>query len=720
MRRVFNTAKQRAKLLGEIAKTTKLGNSVVKAKDKVVPFLAKHYKAVATVAVGGGILSTYMYFNSGKIYVNTTAHRFSRLSSYNAKKQIYMSLPDPPDINLISHNTDTKLPETIMEWGSLVATGLQYLDGNFLQKKKEGMVEDLITHIQNLPTLDERIIEYQQIIKDKHELKRILEEELAREIKLNKYISTITLDKITVNFEQNNSFKQQLLSYAIAAWPVAYDRSILISILKGEQNVTDLLSKMNPDIQTSEWKQFKKNINRLANEFRKFDKEERKEIITNAFTHIIESIRKNPNNISIFDTLIETQLASRLPAADTEKVEDMKKDFINGVKQLPSHILAKMLVISMNNKLDKPSLLSGLFSCSGPVTIKLGQLLSETQEVPVEYRTQFANLKDNNKSAGLIDFYRSIPTSLKTDIDQIGKCLGTGSVKQVHIAKLKDGKTCAINCTKAHLEDQANLILTILQKFPKDKYSILATQLREIVFNEINLYQEYKTNLEMTKKLNLSEANITIPKVFTVTPNCIIREVADGKTLEQLSKEGLMDNILIDKIGKLHRSIIHYAFVDRFVLSDLHFGNIAYCSDKLNIFDWGQNCTLKKRESTAIMWLLVALSDPQREKTFKSSVVAKIAYSGISNKQIINFAYDKCVNGTNMKSKYMIFLNELKSHNVQVPTGYFAVAKMLDCLIEQEKQLKIEGIVQDEMAKIFKKQLGYTDAAWIGINSIFK
>ncbi len=51
-----------------------------------------------------------------------------------------------------------------------------------------------------------------------------------------------------------------------------------------------------------------------------------------------------------------------------------------------------------------------------------------------DYRDLLGALRDRNETMSPSDFWRQLPVSVRGRISRLGKCLGTGSVKQVHLA----------------------------------------------------------------------------------------------------------------------------------------------------------------------------------------------------------------------------------------------------------------------------------------------
>ena len=115
---------------------------------------------------------------------------------------------------------------------------------------------------------------------------------------------------------------------------------------------------------------------------------------------------------------------------------------------LPSHIQARVLLTAMEhsqsesemNPEEQASLVRDLLSSGGVVSIKLAQMLAEEAKVPLYYRRLLGGLRESNEPMHVSLFWHSIPKSVRRHIKELGNCIGTGSVKQVHICRFDDGK----------------------------------------------------------------------------------------------------------------------------------------------------------------------------------------------------------------------------------------------------------------------------------------
>ena len=163
---------------------------------------------------------------------------------------------------------------------------------------------------------------------------------------------------------------------------------------------------------------------------------------------------------------------------------------------LPSHIQARVLLTAMEhsqsesemNPEEQASLVRDLLSSGGVVSIKLAQMLAEEAKVPLYYRRLLGGLRESNEPMHVSLFWHSIPKSVRRHIKELGNCIGTGSVKQVHICRFDDGKDYAVAVLRRNVEEEALSSLDALTN--AEDVAIVAKRLGRLVFGEFNLFSE--------------------------------------------------------------------------------------------------------------------------------------------------------------------------------------------------------------------------------------
>jgi predicted unusual protein kinase regulating ubiquinone biosynthesis (AarF/ABC1/UbiB family) len=183
------------------------------------------------------------------------------------------------------------------------------------------------------------------------------------------------------------------------------------------------------------------------------------------------------------------------------------------------------------------------------------------------------------------------------------------------------------------------------------------------------------------------------------------------------------------------------AFVgDGMIHSDIHLGN-AVVQDLpsgelgLVLFDVGQWERIGLADTTALLWVLSAISNQQRRMALRD--VALTSLTGVSALAVesdapragelrkrLELAFSECIaafeDGTfpDQRQAYFLFLRACERHGVSLPKGAFAVAKMIDSITSQSAQFKLKDVVEDSVEHFLRKNMTWTDAASILRGSI--
>ena len=70
------------------------------------------------------------------------------------------------------------------------------------------------------------------------------------------------------------------------------------------------------------------------------------------------------------------------------------------------------------------------------------------------------------------------------------------------------------------------------------------------------------------------------------------------------------------------------------------------------------------------------------------------------------------------RQAYFLFLRACERHGVALPKGAFAVAKMIDSIVSQSVQFKLQDVVEESIEAFLRKNMTWTDAASILKGSI--
>jgi len=614
---------------------------------------------------------------------------------------------------------ELKKPITIDEWAQLITEVKSNMNKSLLFKTMKYMRDSLIDYIKGIENIDHRIQGLKKIYPNSLELQLAINSELEEELKKNKWIDTKILEGHNVTNKIPYSLEAELLKKAIISFPEIDKMNELIEYLQGSRPENDLTFG-NESVHIS--------MNELKNQFQNLHPVIQNYVIEGAIKTLINKAPKEA-----YDVMIDKYLLSRL-ATDPE-ISKFADHLGTIFKALPVHVQAKMLMTTFKKHDNNIIFMKTLLGNAGIVAIKLGQIMSEDPLVPEAYREVFSELRDTNEPQGLLDFWNTIPLPMRGDIKKIGKLLGTGSVKDVMLGEMKNGDIQAIALIRKGIEDDALATLKALGNIKQ--ITGLVNRIKKMVFKEMDLALEYEAFEELKKTGYGKDKYISIPDVNFVAIRCLIRDLADGKTLAKIFAKGQVEDpkhsIIMQAVESLHKTAIKVAFEEGIIMSDLHFGNIVFNpkSNQLVLFDVGQLEKLEGKQINALLWTLVATSTKERMKQFKRPALKylmEIAECPYDDKKKLhndlNKIYDMCVDVKDSKWRFLHLLANAEKENITLPIGFFASAKMADTLKSQEELLKLHGttpgssIVEDEIYKILKKKMSISDAVSIAISSI--
>jgi ubiquinone biosynthesis protein len=263
----------------------------------------------------------------------------------------------------------------------------------------------------------------------------------------------------------------------------------------------------------------------------------------------------------------------------------------------------------------------------GPTYVKLGQLLATRPDlVPASWVSEFEKLHADvlPLSFEVVEqvLKEEFGDSLHQNFDFFDpKPLGSASIAQVHLAKLKDGTEVVVKVQRPGIVATINDDLSVLY--------FLAELLEKYIeetrpYNPVGIVDEYFKTLELETNF-LIEANnirrfaenfakddhIYIPKVYLElsTERVLVLEALKGIPLssEEALKDPSLDREAIVKAGL--RCYMEMVFNYGFFHGDLHAGNFFILpGNRIGLIDFGVVGRINRKTQTAIANMLLALA----------------------------------------------------------------------------------------------------------------
>lgn len=415
-----------------------------------------------------------------------------------------------------------------------------------------------------------------------------------------------------------------------------------------------------------------------------------------------------------------------------------------------------------------------LLTAGGVVAVKLGQMLAEHPKMPVEYQTLLGSLREDNDAMRVTTFWWSIPSAVKLKIRALGRCLGTGSIKQVHSALFEDGQELAVAVLRAGVEDEALSSISALET--SEEIGPVATRLGRLVFGEFDLFQEGEALQEFAQTPVGTHELFRVVEVRHHSPRCLVEEIAYGRSVASVLADPV-DDAEVERTKEMlteyHRAVFSAFVNDGLVHSDIHLGNAVKTDNGFILFDVGQFERIGLPDTKALLWTLGAVANEENRKTLRQVAIAHLSsvanlhedtsakkghrkgrnklgsskqapYSEDKPKQEevksrlsravtrhpksaakikkelsarLDEAFAEAIKPDSSgqvpepKVIYILFLRAAEKRGVDMPKGAFAVAKMIDCILSQQDQYLLFDVVNTNVAAFLRQNMTWGETA---------
>ncbi len=270
--------------------------------------------------------------------------------------------------------------------------------------------------------------------------------------------------------------------------------------------------------------------------------------------------------------------------------------------------LGKRLLLIKDEKIQytNPQRMVMVFEELGPTFIKLGQILSTRKDqLPREYIVEFEKLQD--KTAPLpfekmdMVFEAEFGKTLEEAFDHIDKTpIASGSIGQVHAARLKSGEEVVAKIRKPGIEHIINADIKILYFLANQIEKIvpkggmfsptgIIKEFEIVIRNELDFAMEGK-NIERFQHNFHDNSKVHFPKVYWAHSSLrvLVMEKITGIPIGNISALREKGCDLKGIANNLFNLSLQQLFIDSFFHADPHPGNfIVMEDDVIGIIDCG-------------------------------------------------------------------------------------------------------------------------------------
>jgi len=683
----------------------------------------------------------------------------------------------------------------LFNWADLVNESVNKAESSWMLTAKTVMRGKLVEEIQKLADVEERILCICDIIPPSVERNIAIAEQIEDHLEKGEFFSGAALEKLRPQSpEESCDIRTRLLVNAIAFFPGPINR--LIHFLQspiepdGEKSwdfVRSIVRDLGDVVANHDAKipgeksplqrrrstrilestglvhsALEKTLLRMKLLFDDLPERVQDFVLHHALTTSITNLRDLPSiggfrPYDLYVRAIDNDLIGPL-RRDARISEDILQEVKTIFLAVPGDIQARVLLTAIlhpvANKVgeftsdDQAMLVRDLLSSGGVVAVKLAQMLAEHPRVPLQYQVMLGSLRDENVPMSAPVFWFQIPSAVRSTITELGRCLGTGSVKQANRAKFVNGGEMAVVVLRNGVEDEALSSIGAMET--SNELGPVARQLGRLVYGEFNLFGEGEVLEEFANTPIGTHPLFHVVKVKHHSPKCLVEEIAQGTSVAKvLENTNELPELLeerkrtLDILVEYHKAIMSAFIQGGLIHSDVHLGNATKYDlqseaedsprEGFMLFDIGQFERIGVPDRKAILWTLSAIT-PKMRVLLRPVAIAHLTSTcslhdkAISNdteqrkllKEKLNDAFAEAIEPMadgevpDQRTAYMLFLRAAEKNGVEMPKGAFSVAKMIDGIVSQQQRYELPVIVDDTIEIFLKASMTWGEFADIG------
>lgn len=654
--------------------------------------------AVAVAAtIGSASVIAPIYFNPqfvGAIYS-------ARLNSLPESEwaDYFAGISDPFNIEKVFQQTvklsDASHKLTIDEWEECVKKFDMYLrSGSLLGSLNTIKAKALEAQILlNIP-LDKIIVQIINIYGDTIEAKEQIDNIVEKYIEKTGFVQFKILEDISrYSFSDFGSPTTKMIIGSLLLYPL--DKHNIFEVLLDNIETDSIGLKI-----------IKKHYDELS-EYQK------QKVLESVFIRITKEIKYSQNNEHMKDLITKTVQNNDMLKSivcNQGRIDQL----ILFIANLDTLTIAQLMMALTTKKGD--AMIAECIDVLGPIGIKLAQLYAEDAQVTAEWKNIIARTKEKNKPSTTVDIYHNIRNY--GSFEEIGKCIGVGSIKQVHIVRPKDGVYHILGIRKLNCESKAKAVLNALKHIPE--FRQIAVDLEKIIDSEVNLNDEaYAFDSIQTSRFQESGI-IAFPEVVSSSLSTIFRTMINGDTINAMHSQGRLDEDIKRVISQFHTLTLDTCFRDGIVFSDLHMGNITFNEEtkKITVIDVGQYKAITPGDRILSLWLMADLGSGKKfiHDANMSKLICLLNIKENDIKTVDDIFQDAYT--CPVRERFSIVSNRLSLMGYFLPDSVMRICKMTDLVIQQREELGIKENTLKYIEDRFREIISYTDIAHISFSWI--
>src|SRR5205823_14681136 len=275
----------------------------------------------------------------------------------------------------------------------------------------------------------------------------------------------------------------------------------------------------------------------------------------------------------------------------------------------------------------------------GPTFVKLGQLLSTRLELlPRPYLDALSRLQDEVEPFGFGEVEKIVTTELGVRISKAfsefeSTPMASASLGQVHLARLRDGRSVAVKVQRPNIREQMVEDLDALGEIAefldnhtefgqRYEFTRMLEELRKSLMRELDYRQEAHNLLALREQLkDFPHLIVPAPIADYSTSRVLTMEYVPGIKITEMSPLARMEfdgEVLAEE---LFRAYLDQILIEGFFHADPHPGNVFLTPDhRIALLDLGMVGRIMPRLQEDLLQLLLAISEGRGEEAAQIAI----------------------------------------------------------------------------------------------------
>lgn len=260
----------------------------------------------------------------------------------------------------------------------------------------------------------------------------------------------------------------------------------------------------------------------------------------------------------------------------------------------------------------------------GPTFVKVGQLLSTRADLlPPDFIAALSKLQDKVPPFGADEAKKAIEEALNAKVLDVfaefnETPLASGSIAQVHRAKLPDGSEVIVKVRRPKIKEIIardagilQLLAYVLEGVVAEASFYQATSFTEEFTRALTKELDFSNeahNLQLFARYNANRAAAYCPKFYEElsTENILTMEFIDGKRITDFPVEDAITKKIVENLLDLN---FDHIFIDGIFHADPHPGNILITpSQQIAFIDFGSVGKITRDHQDQLLGILIALA----------------------------------------------------------------------------------------------------------------